>query len=249
MPLIMSVTNTWNEGETMETVSAALKAVQEKAMAVEGVISFQYSINEETKTNVVTEIYTDASVIGKFFAAIGDPAEAFKAITTTETVCCGPKDQVDAAAGALGQFSPQLYYMDGCGAAVNTAAAGTEMKMPLILTVQNKWAEGATLEDVQKCFQFVQKTALGVDGVFSFQYAINEETKTNQVTEIYRDGSVVGAFFGAIGDAAEVFKSIETTRTRIAGPKEQVDGAAAAVPQFSPEVFYSDATGAACLLG
>jgi len=249
MPLILSVTNTWNEGETMETVSAALKAVQEKAIAVEGVISFQYSINEETKTNVVTEIYVDASVIGKFFAAIGDPAVAFKPITTTETICCGPKAQVDAAAGALGQFNPQLYYMDACGAACNAPAAGATPKMPLILTVQNRWAEGATLEDVKKCFEFVQKTALGVDGVHCFQYAINEETKTNQVTEVYTDGSVVGAFFGAIGDAATVFKSIETTRTRVTGPKADVDGACAAIPQFKPEPYYADAVGPACLLG
>merc|ERR1719487_280474 len=79
-PLIMTVTNTWNEGETLETVSAALKAVQEKAMTVDGVLCFQYAINEEKKENQVTEIYKDASVIGKFFEAVGDPKEAFKAI-------------------------------------------------------------------------------------------------------------------------------------------------------------------------
>ena len=66
-------------------------------MGVDGVFSFQYAINEEKKENMVTEVYKDASVIGKFFAAVGDPAAAFKTITTTNTICCGPKAQVDQA--------------------------------------------------------------------------------------------------------------------------------------------------------
>ena len=111
-PLIMTVTNKWNDGFDKAQVAAALKAVGEKAMSVDGVYAFQYGINEEKKENVVTEVYADASVIGKFFAVIGDPAEAFKAITTTDTIACGPKEQVDMAGGALKDFSPTLYFTD-----------------------------------------------------------------------------------------------------------------------------------------
>ena len=92
MPLIMTVTNEWAEGETLESVSAALKAVQAKALATDGIYCFQYGINEEKKVNQVTEIYKDASVIPAFFAAIGDPAVAFKAIKTSAYAaadCCG----------------------------------------------------------------------------------------------------------------------------------------------------------------
>merc|ERR1711998_792549 len=119
-PLIMTVQNKWREGETLESVTACLKNVQEKALAVDGIYSFQYAIDAEKKLNQVTEIYKDASVIGPFFAALGDPAVAFKAIETTSTICCGPKAQVDAAAGALKDFSPKVFVSDDFGAAVHS---------------------------------------------------------------------------------------------------------------------------------
>jgi len=245
-PLIMTVQNTWNEGETKESVAAALKHVGETAMKVDGVIAFQYAINEETKTNQVTEIYTDAGVIGKFFEALGDPAEAFKAITTTSTICCGPKGQVDGAAGALAQFNPTLFFTDAVGAAVKPPTGPPFDGMPLIMTVQNTWNEGETLESVTACLKAVQEKAMTVDGVLSFQYAINEETKTNQVTEVYTDAGVIGKFFEALGDPAEAFKAITTTSTICCGPKAQVDGAAGALAQFNPTLFYTDSIGACC---
>merc|ERR1711871_1757687 len=208
MPLIMTVQNKWRDGETLETVSACLRNVQAKAMTIDGIYSFQYAINEETKTNQVTEVYKDASCIGPFFAALGDPAEAFKAIETTSTICCGPKEQVDAAAEALAAFSPTLFYMDGVGAAVKTEWGSTGAAMPLIMTVQNKWRDGETMESVSACLKNVQDKATSIDGILSFQYAINEETKLNQVTEVYKDASVIGPFFAALGDPAEAFKAI-----------------------------------------
>merc|ERR1712046_293382 len=129
----MTVQNKWREGETKESIAACLKKVQETAMTVEGVISFQYAINEETKTNQVTEIYTDAGVIAKFFEALGDPAVAFAAIETTSTICCGPKAQVDAAEGALAAFSPTLFYTDAVGGAVKPPTGEPINGMPLIM--------------------------------------------------------------------------------------------------------------------
>merc|ERR1712159_7563 len=245
MPLIMTVQNTWNDGETLETVSAGLKAVQEKAMTVDGIYSFQYAINEETKTNQVTEIYRDAGCIGAFFGALGDPKEAFKTITTTSTICAGPKEQVDAAASALAAFNPTLFYMDEVGPAVKTDWSSTGQDMPLIMTVQNKWNDGETLESVSAGLKAVQEKAIGVDGVMSFQYAINPDTKINQVTEVYADASVIGKFFGALGDPAEAFKTITTTSTICAGPKAQVDAAGGALAQFNPTLFYMDSVGGA----
>merc|ERR1712046_24236 len=114
----MTVQNKWREGETKESIAACLKKVQATTMTVEGIISFQYAINAETKTNQVTEIYTDAGVIAKFFEALGDPAVAFAAVeASTSVICCGPKDQVDAASAALGGLglTPTLFYMDTVG--------------------------------------------------------------------------------------------------------------------------------------
>jgi quinol monooxygenase YgiN len=191
-PLIITVQNKWRDGETKESVSAALKHVGETAMKVEGVIAFQYAINEETKINQVTEIYTDAGVIGKFFEAIGDPAEAFKTIETTNTICCGPKAQVDMAAEAMkgAGFTATLFYTDAVGAACKPPTGPPFDGMPLIMTVQNTWNEGETLETVTAALKAVQEKALTVDGVLAFQYAINEDTKTNQVTEVYTDAAV-----------------------------------------------------------
>ena len=53
-----------------------------------------------------------------FLGAPGDPAAAFKPITTTNTIVAGPKAQIDLAAPALAAFSPTLYYSDEVGAAV-----------------------------------------------------------------------------------------------------------------------------------
>eukprot|EP00947_MAST-08B_sp_MAST-8B-sp1_P001860 g1860.t1 len=245
MPLIMTVTNEWAEGVSKEDVIACLKAVQEKAMTVDGVFAFQYSINEEKKENVVTEIYKDASVIGTFFAAIGDPAEAFKAIKTTKTICCGPKAQVEAAAGALKDFSPTLYYMDDVGGAVNPPTEDTGAATPLIMSVTNEWAEGASKEDVVAGLKAVQEKAMGVDGIYAFQYAINEEKKENHVTEVYKDASVIGTFFAAIGDPAEAFKTIKTTNTIACGNKEAIEAAGGALKDFSPTLYLNDELGSA----
>ena len=156
--------------------------MQAKAMTVEGVRAFQYSVNEETKTNMVTEVYDDAGVIGKFFAAVGEvelPA-LIAAITTTETLCAGPKAQVDAASGALKDFSPTLFYTDECGECVKMPEK-TGKPFPLIMTVQNTWNEGQTKADVVKALKDMGEKAMTVEGVYAFQYAINEEKKLNQV--------------------------------------------------------------------
>merc|ERR1711907_765820 len=198
-PLFITVQNKWNDGQTKEQVVKALKDMGEKAMTVDGVRAFQYGINEEKKMNIVTEIYDDASVIGKFFQAVGETTlpPLIKAITTTSTIVMGPKDQVDLAAPALKDFSPQLYYTDLCGTCCHLPekSAGA---FPLVMTVQNKWNDGQTKEQVVKALKDMGEKAMTVDGVRAFQYAINEETKTNQVTEIYDDASVIGKFFQAV---------------------------------------------------
>ena len=67
----------------------------------------------------MTEIYDDAGVIGKFFAAVGETTlpPLIAAITTTSTIACGDKANTDAAAPALAQFSPQIFVTDNVGAA------------------------------------------------------------------------------------------------------------------------------------
>lgn len=245
-PLIITVTNTWNEGVTKEQVVEQLNKVQEVAMSTPGILCFQYAMDEEKRTNHVTEVHAEASDIGPFFEKLGDPAEAFSSITTTETIACGPQAQLDAAAGAFAAFTPAMFVTDGVGGAVSMPTAASGADQPLIMTVQNKWREGETLESVTACLKAVQEKALTIDGIYCFQYAIDAEKKLNQVTEIYKDASVIGPFFEALGDPAEAFKAIETTSTICAGPKEQVEAASGALSAFSPQIYYSDPFGAAC---
>jgi len=250
-PLIMTVTNKWNEGKTKEDVVAALSALQAKAMTVEGVRAFQYSVNEETKTNMVTEVYDDAGVIQKFFAAVGEvelPA-LIAAITTTETLAAGPKAQVDAAAEALkgAGFTATLFYTDECGECVKMPEK-TGKPFPLIMTVQNTWNEGQTKADVVKALKNMGKKAMTVEGVYAFQYGINEEKKLNQVTEIYESAEVIGKFFAAVGETTlpPLVKAITTTKTLASGSKADTDAAAGGLAQFSPTLFVMDDVGAAC---
>merc|ERR1712227_36537 len=248
-PLIITVQNTWNEGKEKEEVVAALKAMGQKAMTIEGVRCFQYSVDEENKTNQVTEVYDDAGVIQKFFAAVGEvelPA-LIAAITTTSTICAGPKEQVDLAAPALEQFSPQLFYTDECGDCVKMPEK-TGKAFPLIMTVQNTWNEGQTKEQVVKALKDMGEKAMTVDGVHAFQYAINEEKKLNQVTEIYEDAEVIGKFFAAVGEVElpQLTAAITTSSTIAAGDKASTDAAAGGLEQFSPKLFIMDDVGAAC---
>merc|ERR1712216_602399 len=189
-PLIMTVTNVWNEGKTLEEVAAALKKTQEVAMTVDGVLCFQYAIDEANRKNQVTEIYRDASVIGGFFAAMGDPAKdptcplaKLGAVTNNppgSVTACGPKAQVEAAAGALEQFKPALLFSDAAGPGVGAATKAPIE--PLIMTVTNVWNEGKTLEEVAAALKKTQEVAMPVDGVLCFQYAIDEANRKNQVT-------------------------------------------------------------------
>merc|ERR1711907_203065 len=90
----------------------------------------------------------------------------------------------------------------GCGSGKDTQTETTctssgPSSNPLFITVQNKWNDGQTKEQVVKALKDMGEKAMTVDGVYAFQYAINEETKTNQVTEIYRDAGCIQAFFAA----------------------------------------------------
>jgi len=245
----MTVQNKWNEGKTKEEVTAALKAMGDKAMTVEGVRCFQYAINEETKMNQVTEVYDDAGVIQKFFAAVGEkelPA-LIACITTTSTICSGPKSQVDAASGALKDFSPTLFYTDECGDCVKMPDK-TGKPFPLIMTVQNTWNEGKTKAEVVKALKDMGEKAMTVDGVRAFQYGINEEKKLNQVTEIYDDAGVIQKFFGAVGETTlpPLIAAITTTSTIVCGAKADTDAAGPALAQFNPQMHNVDDVGAQC---
>merc|ERR1712216_108554 len=176
-------------GKTLEEVAAALKKTQEVAMTVDGVICFQYAIDEANRKNQVTEVYRDASVIGGFFAAMGDPAKdptcplaKLGAVTNNppgSVTACGPKAQVEAAAGALEQFKPALLFSDAAGPGVGAATKAPIE--PLIMTVTNVWNEGKTLEEVAAALKKTQEVAMTVDGVICFQYAI-DEAKLGAVT-------------------------------------------------------------------
>ena len=82
-----------------------------------------------------------------------------------------------------------------------------------------------------------------------FQYGVNKETKTNALTEIYKDPAAMGAFSEAnAGNVKTLLETIETTSLRLYGPKEGVDAVKDGLSAFAGfEYFYTDAVGAATM--
>merc|ERR1711918_110450 len=169
---------------------------------------------------------------------------------TTALSLYGPKDQVDAMKDGLAANFPMLeyFYTDAVGPAFNPE--GTGEHAPIILSIKNKWKEGKTKDDVVGVLKATQEAAMGCDGVLAFQYGVNEETKTNTLTEAYRDAAAVAAFQAAGADGVKtLLDTIETTSLRLYGPKDQVDPMAEGLKEGFPmlEVFYTDDVGTAMM--
>ena len=247
-PLTITVMNKWNEGKTKEEVAAVLKQAQTIATGVDGVIAFQYAMNDEKKENTVTEIYRDAAAFQGFFAAAAPALPAlFEVITTTEVVAQGPKAVLDSLSDALAKFSPKVYYTDAVGCAHKPAEAKCSAQAPITLTIANTWNEGKSKDEVAGVLKAAGAAALAADpGVYVFQYAINEEAKENTLTEVYKDGAAVGAFLKAAEPLLPtLFGAITTTKVIASGPKELLDAAGGALAKFNPTVYYTDAVGSA----
>lgn len=251
-PVILSIQNKWKEGKTKEDVVAIFKKVSEAAMGVPGVISFQYAIDEEAKTSCLTEIYKDAAVIGAFQEAGKETVgELLETIETTSLKVSGPKAQLDMVAPGLAAFSPELYYTDAFskGGTAPGDYDKPEVKLaaaPLIHSITNKWQEGKTKEDVVKMFNTMMEFALSQDGIYCFQYGIDEEKRISCLTEIFKDAATLGAFQAAgSANVGELLATIETTSVAISGPKEQVDGYKEGMAPFNPSIFDSAELGPA----
>lgn len=253
-PIQLTIKNTWKEGKTLEDVSAVLKQVQEIAMSVEGVIGFQYAIDEENKTNTLTEVYESPAVIDTFTAAMTGGEENVQAklletITTVETRLSGPKEAADQIAKGLAAFSPLVYYTDAVGPGFKTQTKTVLAAPPIQLTIKNKWKEGKSEAEVAAVLAKTQQAALEVDGVYGFQYAMNPETKENTLTEVYKDMAAVQAFQGAF-DNKELLSTIESTEVRLSGPKEAITPFAEELKKgFATDVYAADAVGPAFKYG
>jgi hypothetical protein len=250
-PITLTITNTWNEGKSKEDVAAVLKQAQELAMGVEGVTMFQYAMNEEKKENTLTEIYETPAAVGGFFEAAAPALPAlFEAITTTEVIINGPQCSVDALAEnpALQKFNPVCYYNDAIGTQHKPAAAANMAEAPITLTITNKWNDGKSKAEVAAVLKAAGAAALAADdGVYAFQYAMNEAKKENTLTEIYKDGAAVGAFLKAAEPLLPtLFGVIETTKVIASGPKAAMEAAAPALEKFNPVCYFTDDVGAAC---
>merc|ERR1711934_405600 len=118
--ITLTITNTWNEGQTKDKVAGTLKAAGDAALAADpGVYVFQYAMNDDKKENTLTECYKDGAAVGAFLKA-AEPLlpTLFEAITTTRVMASGPKAELDAAGGALSKFNPTIYYTDDVGSAI-----------------------------------------------------------------------------------------------------------------------------------
>ena len=112
-PVILTIENKWNAGKTQREVTAALKKMSAACMAVDGVYAFQYAVDEAKKVNSLTEVYKDVAAIGAMLAATASvQSELFGVITTTRTICSGPKAQVDAVYETLAKLGTEFFYTD-----------------------------------------------------------------------------------------------------------------------------------------
>jgi len=248
-PLFLSISNKWKEGKEKEEVVGVLKATQAAAMGCPGVLGFQYGVNEETKTNVLTECYADAAAVAAFTKASAEGVKTLlDTIETTSLRFYGPKDQVDAVKDGLSSFAGfEYFYTDAVGPAFDPEGTGDHA--PLILSISNKWKEGKTKDEVVGVLKATQEAAMATPGVFAFQYGVNEETKTNTLTEIYKDAAAMGAFSAAGAEGVKtLLDTIETTSLRLYGPKDQVDAVKDGLSAFAGfEYFYTDDVGSAMM--
>ena len=115
---------------------------------------------------------------------------------------------------------------------------------PITLTVENKWNEGKTKEEVAAVLKEFSEACMKVDGVYSFQYAMDEENKCNFLTEVYKDAAGIGGMMAASKELQpKLFGVITTTRVVCSGPEAGIAPVKEALAGFGTEFFYTDPIG------
>lgn len=249
-PCILSITLDWHEGKTMED-QMLLKEVQTTGLAVDGVIGFQYSINEELKKCYVTETYRDGAAMAALLASPLKELQPkmFALNDTTSIMCAGPKAVCDVVGPGLKDFKGvEFFYTDGLGCACCKAGEGVSAEAPVTLSIGLEWNEGKTMADQKALLPKVMETAMAVPGVSCFQYAANEETKKSFVTETYSGPAAMGALLESPLKELKpkMFELNKTTSIIATGPKAAVDAIAPGLAEFPGVVLlYTDALGSA----
>ena len=126
--------------------------------------------------------------------------------------------------------------------AVARGGAGGSAAAPIILTIENRWNQGKTLGEVTTMLRQMSATCMAIDGVYAFQYSVDEDKKANSLTEVYRDAAAIGAMTAATTALqSALFSVITTTRVICSGPRAQVDAVRETLASFGAEFFYTDA--------
>ena len=89
---------------------------------------------------------------------------------------------------------------------------------PITLTIENRWNEGKTRREVTAVLKKMSDACMMIDGVYAFQYSVDEARKVNALTEVYRDAAAIGAMMaGTASIQPELFGAITTTRVVCSG--------------------------------
>merc|ERR1711998_800301 len=201
----------------------------------DGVIGFQYSINEELKKCYVTETYRDGAAMAALLASPLKELQPkmFALNDTTSIMCAGPKAVCDVVGPGLKDFK---------------GGEGVSAEAPVTLSIGLEWNEGKTMADQKALLPKVMETAMAVPGVSCFQYAANEETKKSFVTETYSGPAAMGALLESPLKELKpkMFELNKTTSIIATGPKAAVDAIAPGLAEFPGVVLlYTDALGSA----
>ena len=242
-PITLTIENRWNEGKTRREVTAVLKKMSDACMMIDGVYAFQYSVDEARKVNALTEVYRDAAAIGAMMAGTASiQPELFGAITTTRVVCSGPTAQIDGVRETLAKLGAEFFYTDDVCPAFTLPPKGAGAAAPIILTIENKWNDGKTKAEVAATLTKMSQACLAVDGVYMFQYAMDEASRINALTEVYADAAALGAMMAASRAAqSELFSAVTTTRVVCSGPEAAIAPVKETLAALGSEFFYTDA--------
>lgn len=248
-PIILNIENKWQDGKTLEEVSGVLKEVQALAMTIDGVLAFQYAMDVEKQENALIEVYRDGAALAAFSGKMADGLQAklLGIITTTKLNLSGPRATIEPMLGQLAPFNPHAFYTDDVSPAFKPADAGVCKEAPIIISIENKWQEGKTKEEVAAVLKEVQAVAMSSGGTHGFQYAMDDETKQNCLVELYRDPAALQAFSAKMADGlqAKLLSIIETTSLNLSGPKAIVEPMLEQMAPFNPHGFFTDEVGGA----
>lgn len=130
-------------------MAAVLKEMSECCMKIDGIMAFQYAIDEENKVNFLTEVYKDAAALGAMMKGTGEMRpKLFEAVKTTKVVCSGPEAAIAPLKETLAKMGTVFYYTDAVGTGFKCPAKGTGAGAPLIMTIENKFNDGKEKADV-----------------------------------------------------------------------------------------------------